>query len=252
MKRKKTQKIARVLFVAVAVLAVGGVSALGWQWYRSVPLRAVEVVGHQYAPADTLVRLAGVASDSALYDIDPLLIEDRVRRHPWVHTAEAVRLPTGTLRLRVHERTPVALALDGSGRPAYLLDATGAMMPRPDSGAFNVPLLHGLGGTYHPVRPVEQADVRSLLEALGGLDPAVSALVSDIEFRDGEAWLRTTPLAGRGAITVRLGRGGYARKFVNLHAFWHRAMLPKADTEFTLVDLRFDSQIVTRESTDRP
>lgn len=252
MKAAQRKRLARRLFVLVGLAAVVGVVALGWTWYRSIPLERVEIVGERYAPADTLARLAGVADDTTLYGIDPVLVADRVRRHPWVRTAEATRLPTGTLRVRVEERVPVALAVGRDGRADVLLDAEGQMMPRPPAAPFNVPLVHGLRSDYHPVRPVEDADVRALLLALGGLSPEASALVSDVELKGGETWVRTTPLGERGSVAVRLGQGDYTRKFADLHAFWHRAMLPKADTDFELVDLRFDSQIVTREAVDRP
>lgn len=227
------------------VLALAG---LGWHWQATLRCARIAVTGAQQVPADTLVALARVDTGAVLYDLDPVLLEDRLRRHPWVASARVRRLPTGTLALHVQERTPVALVLDAHGRPDRYLDGTGAQLPLVPGAAFDVPLVRGLDEPYHPVRPVQQPALRGLLAALARLDPATEALVAEVDLRPpGEVWLHTTPAAGHPSIPVRLGREAFDRKLARLRAFWRQAVLPRPDTRFRQIDLRFDGQIVTRE-----
>jgi hypothetical protein len=121
-------------------------------------------------------------------------------------------------------------------------------MPFLREAVFDVPLLSGLTETMHPTRPIEQEAVRELLQDLRGLAPEVDALVSSFEIDEGGGMrMHTSPKPGRGSIQVRLGWGAYDVKLSKLHAFWHQAVLPHQDVDFESIDLRFDSQIITRE-----
>lgn len=247
-KKKSTVRPARLLGVAALVLLVGGIGFVGWRWQAEMTCTRIDVTGVRHAAPAELTALAHVDTGMVLFDIDPALVEDRVMRHPWVQSAEVTRLPTGTLTIKVQERVPVLLALNEHGVPAQYLDRFGYPMPVLPEAAYDVPLLRGLSQPYHPMRPVEDAAMLDLLGALAGATADVDALVSELELRDGEVWLYTAPLGEQGAVPVRLGRqGGFAARLERLHAFWHQAMLTRADRTYDVVDLRFDSQIVTRE-----
>ncbi len=233
------------LIGGVVLVAVLGV--LGWQWQASVSLDAVTVVGAQHADADELRTLAAIRPDTALYAIDPALISDRVERHPWVETATTYRLPTGTLRISVAERTPVALALAADGTPAFYLDRQGYGMPLVSGLAADVPLLRGLAADeYHPVRPIGHGSVRAMMDALASFE--AQEIVSELVVRPDSAMeLMTRPTTDHGAIRVMLGASDFPTRLHRLNAFWHQAVLPQPNTAFDRIDLRFDSQIVTRE-----
>ena len=254
-RKAKQQHPHRLVRRALGVLGLGAVvalGALGWQWQASVPVRAVEVRGAVHADSTEILGLAAVPDSSLLFALDPALIEDRVRRHPWVAEASVTRWLTGTLGISVTERVPVALALDAAGRPAFYFDAAGFRMPVESaaagrSAAFDVPLLHGFG-PYQPTMPVDDASVLDLLAALAALDDATDALVSSVERTPGGFVLLTAPAPGSGAIPVALGRGGFAEKLARLRPFWDQAVLPRPDTPIRRIDLRFNGQIVTEES----
>ena len=82
---------------------------------------------------------------------------------------------------------------------------------------------------------------------LADLDPSIQALVSEIELRKArDIVFHTTILDNRGSIEVRMGRRDIREQLVKLHAFWHQALLPDPALDVRQIDLRFDSQIVTR------
>lgn len=241
---------APVLVTAVVLLAIGLAGWQGWRWQAELRCDRIEVTGHRHAQRAELLKLARVAVGQRLYSMDPALVADRLRRHPWVQAATATRHPTGTLAIEVEERRPVALAVDAAGRPSFYLDRHGFMMPVDTVAAYDVPLLRADGSTYHPVQTIQNEQVRSVLETLAEASPDVEPLISEVivEGSD-EVWLRTTPAPEHGALRVRLGSDELAAKLKRLRAFWQQAVLPRPDTRYELIDLRFDNQIVTREST---
>ena len=243
-RRQKLRRLARGL--GLAVLALGLVAA--WTWQRTLPLERIEVVGAVHAPADEVAALTQAEPDSvALFSLSPALLADRVQRHPWVQSASVRRLPTGTLRIAVEERRPVVLVLGGDGRPSHFLDAEGFAMPvaAASPALYDVPVLHD-APPYHPAQPVESAGLLSLLAALSTADDGALALVSEIAWgRTPTLW--TTPTSGHPTVEVRLGTEGHADQLRRLRAFWDQSVLPRPDTPFRRVDLRFDGQVVTLE-----
>lgn len=251
MSTKKTRrKAARPSNVGVIVLGVLLVAlAAGGVYYRqTLRLATVEISGTRFSTPEEIGALARVDTSATLFSLDPDVIADRVRRHPWVARAEATRLPSGTLTIDVEERVPVALALDASGRPTHYLDAAGYTMPAPEVAVFDVPLVHGAALPRNATQPVASKSLRDLLAALATLTPDEAALVSDLKV-DADGITLYTPSAPQGStIPVRLGRADYRAKMKRLRAFWEQAVLTRPERRFDGIDLRFSSQIVTRES----
>ena len=250
--QRRRRRLFRRLVIGAGVLTVAALAAAAWQWQRALPVARVTVSGFVRADSAAVVRLAAVPDSAALFALDPALIADRVRRAPWVRAVRVRRLPTGTLAIAVEERTPVALVVGADGRPSHYLDREGYSLPLRAGDPFDVPLLRGAVPAYHPTQPVGDPRLLDLLAALATMDDEVSALVSELTVgTDGEVLLRTSPDEAHGALTVRLGAAraeGYADQLRRLAAFWHQAVLTRPATRFEVIDLRFDGQIVTRES----
>ncbi|MFN3596709.1 MAG: cell division protein FtsQ/DivIB, partial [Rubricoccaceae bacterium] len=246
--RRRGPRARRVL----AAAAVAAVLLGAWVWTRTLPVRAVEVVGYAHAHPDALRTLAAVVpGEAALYALRPAEVAARVERHPWVARAAVSRYPTGRLRIRVEEREPVALVLAPDGRPGYYLDAAGYAMPTATASggsAFDVPLLRGAVPPYTETGPVADGALRALLAALAAAHPAEHALVSEVELGPGGALtLYTTPAGAHGPIRVALSPTDLPDQLARLRAFFAQAVLPQPARTFHLVDLRFSGQIVTRE-----
>ncbi len=245
-KADRRRRVLRGLGLAVLALALGA----AWLWQRTLPLETIAVVGAEHAPEAEVAALTRAEPDSvALFSLSPALMEDRVQAHPWVASASVRRLPTGTLRIAVEERVPVALVLDADGRQSHFLDAAGYAMPvaAASPAVYDVPVLSG-APPYHPTQPVASAGLRSFLAALAHADEGTQALVSEVAWgRRPTLW--TTPVAAHGSLPVRLGTtpGEHADQLRRLRAFWDQAVLPQPEVRFDLVDLRFDGQVVTRE-----
>jgi cell division protein FtsQ len=244
------RRLGRWLGLGLAVAVLVGLGVLGWHWQSAVGVEQVAVSGTKHAAPDTLRRLAGVDTSATLADVTPHLVADRVARHPWVKGADVSRLPTGTVRIAVTERTPAALALDASGAPAFYVDADGYMMPlaaetaAPDA-TYDVPLLRGLAGAYHPLRPIGHAGVRELLAAMT-TTRADTMLSGFTAHADSTITAHTLPAQGYAPMAVQVGRDGFAPKLRRLQAFWTQVVQQQPGRNIAEVDLRFDGQVVTR------
>lgn len=248
MSRKKGRLGARIA-AAVTLVALGAVGYFGWSWLDGLVCSRVAVDGYRYADVDEILAVARVDMGARLLDIQPEMIADRVERHPWIERASVRRLPPGTVAIHVRERVPVALAIDAQGVPSMFLDAEGYALPALPEAVFDVPLIRGVRIPENPTQRVETAAVRDLLAALAQLEEHLNALVSTFEVgASGDITLYTVPAAGRGAIPVKLGRAGFTEKLNRLWAFWEQAVISRPELTFELIDLRFDGQIVTRES----
>ncbi len=246
-RRRFVQRVIAVLGLA-AVIAVG---VLGWRWQASLPVRAVEVSDVVHADTSAVLDLVAVPDSALLFALDPAILADRARRHPWVADASVTRWPTGTLGIAVTERMPVALVLDAPGRPAYFFDAAGFRMPVVAGAAYDVPLLSGAFGPFNPTQPTDDATTLELLTALATTSPEIDALISSIERSpDGALTLTTAPLPDGRALPAALGRTGFTDKLSRLHAFWHQALLTRPATPVRRIDLRFDGQIITDEGSE--
>jgi cell division septal protein FtsQ len=222
---------------------------LGLMWRSQLRVRGVTVEGARHTSADTLIALAGVDSGAAFFAIDTEAIAARAALMPWVAEARVHRMPNMTLEIEVRERTPVLLAVDATGRPARYLDREGFQMPFVRGASYGVPILRGYDEPYVPAQATRDSVLIELLRVVADLDAETDALLSTFSLHDGQVELYTAPKPGRGAVHVGLGVGDYAAKLSRLRAFWNQELLAQREKHVEWIDLRFDSQIITRERT---
>lgn len=247
MSGKRQSKKTRILLLVTLVIT-GAIGWLGWNWLQGLELGSIRISGNQHADGESILELAQIDTGEVLLSIDPNLIADRVERHPWVEKARVMRLPPDLLSISVNERSPVALAINTEGLPVGYLDAHGYKMPMTPYARYDVPILKGAALPPHPMRPVTDGSVAELLRALGSLRPEEDVLISSFEVDpSGQISLRTEPVHDASSILVRLGRHDFDERLANLEAFWRRAVVTRPDVRYEWIDLRFNSQIVTRE-----
>lgn len=245
---KKRKGRLRKIVVLAGLIGMVVLTLAGWNWLNGLVCEEIVVAGNRHATHEEVLAIARVDTGVRLFDIETALIEDRVRRHPWVRSVKTFRLPPNTLSIKIEEREPVLLAIGADGIPGIYLDAAGFMMRVREDDRYDVPLLQKARLPTNSAQPIQSEPLSELLSSLGGLDPAVQLLIASFEVEpDGELAMRTIPAAGRTPIYVRLGRRGFEEKLERLAAFWGQAVLSRPEIRFELIDLRFDGQIVTQE-----
>ncbi|MBO6574640.1 MAG: FtsQ-type POTRA domain-containing protein [Rhodothermales bacterium] len=238
----------RGVILCVLLVGAGVAGYMGWRWLDRAQVERVLVRGAVYADTSAVTTLAGVVVGDPLARVSTEVAADRVRRHPWIERASVSAQPTGSVIISVREREPVALVMDGDGRPAYYLDRFGFRMPAVATAVYDVPVVRGLIDAYHPVTPVESRPVLELMALLPDLEARKDALLSEIhQTRSGDIELRTAVSPAGQSIRVRLGQDRFEEKLDLLQAYWMQAVLAHPEKRYEWLDLRFRNQVVAHE-----
>lgn len=261
------------IIIAAGVLVAAVLGVLGYRHLMQIPLDRTVVSGNEWAEEADLIRLADIDTSRTLYRHDAALTADRVERHPWVEEASVYRLPTGTMRISVDERRPVVQILDPmTGRVAWYLDRSGAMMPVTAAGGlvieydstgadpvstphwFDVPVLSGLGDEYHPMRTVSSEPLIAFLDVLADLPETTGRKISEVMLvrtaSTEDIQLRLVPTENRPGVRVRLGSSDFTFRIRSMEAFWDQQIARHPDIRYELIDLRYDSRVVAEQTTD--
>jgi cell division protein FtsQ len=251
MKKKKTS-IWKMVFGLLFLIGISVAGYSGWKWLSEVTLVDVQMQGLVHASEDEVRDLIRVDSGAVMFDLDSAILADRIRRHPWIMEARVSRLPTGTLDIRVVERHPVAMALESNGRLGFYLDRNGYRMPLSEEKWYPVPIISGELEPYRPVPPIQDRVLGEMLYTLPVISQQSDALLSELRRVDTGFELRTTPAGKHGSIPVLLGDTEFASKFQLLEAFWEQEVLRHQDIVYASIDLRFNSQVVTKQGPRPP
>lgn len=232
---------------AVIVLTVSvGVVATPWWGPRLLSrleffhVRAVEFDGVRFADADDLLqRLQVDTMQSVWQPLDSL--RARLADHPMVQQVDVERDLPGTLRVRVTERTPVALVPSRRGlRPA---DATGAVLPIDPA---RVPL-------DMPVAASADSALLTVLDGLRQHAPTLYARISQASRGRGDE-LRFTLDGGDvgaagpamlGLLIVRTTTDVTVERFKDILPV--EADLARNHLRAVELDLRFRDQVIARQ-----
>jgi cell division protein FtsQ len=177
---------------AAALLVVGGYSLTQ---SPVLDVDRIEVGGTARTTRTEIREASGIAADAPMVSLDDGAVARRIEALPWVERATVTRSWPGTVRIRVTERTPVAIV--GSGAAAVVVDDAGrALGP---AGDLDLPVVGGdpveAGDQLAAVPRWVVATIAELPDELRAEVAAASAtpsglrltLVDDIEVRWGDA-----------------------------------------------------------------
>ena len=182
---------------------------------------------------DELTQWAGVSPGMNIIALDIRAVEQRLRQHPWVHTAVVTREFPQRLYLTVRERHPIARIRHSQG--AYL-DGNGDSFIAPASRTPDLPYVSGLERV-----PLDTQTVRTILAGARlclSLIQEWPVALSEIHWDDRRGY--TLFLSDR-QVVIRLGRQIRPGVFALLQRVLER--WPQ-DRRATVFDTRFTDQIV--------
>jgi len=180
LKTQRTRARLRIAAVALAVvLVVAGLVSL----YRSdlFAVRRVDVVGAARLTAEEVRSLAAIPADATLLRLPLAAIEQRLERNAWVSSAEVARdFPDG-VRIRITERSPVAI-VDAGGSALWQVDRSGVWLaPYSAEASAGLVVIRDVEG-LDPV-PGRQSRSETLINAIeiaGSLDEGLRPVVKTI------------------------------------------------------------------------
>ena len=157
-----------------ALLAAGVTGAATWLVFFSPVLGVskVEISGNDGIPDEVIRRAAGVSVGEPLAKVDVDAVRARVAALPPIESAGVERGWPGTLRIRVRERTPIAVA--GVGGRTALVDRFGVVVGFRDSAPPGLPRLY-----VSRLAPDDPA-ARAALAVIHGLPDRLARRVKEV------------------------------------------------------------------------
>ncbi len=183
--RTRVRKVRRATLSSRAVLMLRFVGAflalcaLAWAGYARVmasdrlKVAKVDVSGGHFLSEGEVRELLGPAVGENILGLDIEALKARLRASPWVAEATVSRTLPDTLKVKIRERVPVALAeIDR----LYLMDAEGGLIDvyGPRTAAFDLPIVRGLEGLPGEARRDRASRAGALLEDLDDLGAEIS------------------------------------------------------------------------------
>lgn len=111
--------------------------------FRQARLERIAVQGASALTPLDIARDAIVDAGRSLDEIDPRQIRESVAAEPWIESARALRLPTGTLVISVVERRAVARWQIPESSKIELIDQRGKRFAGATERGGPLPLVHG-------------------------------------------------------------------------------------------------------------
>jgi cell division septal protein FtsQ len=204
--------------VLKASLAVA-LGLLGYLGYRTAvsaaffKVRSVDVAGATHASREEIRAAVLRLSNAGVWQADLEVIAKELRELPWVRDAVVTRVLPSGLRVRVTERRPRVIALNGEGRLVWVDDDAVPLGPAtPGDEDFFV---RGLEEGGEQARRDNRARVEAALALKADWDKAgLSKRVSEIELANLED-LRVHLAGDDAGVQVVLGGQDYVKRFRN-------------------------------------
>ncbi len=141
-RRRVFRVLSPVAFVAAIVLGANLAVPIAELFVLGgTPLERVAVQGADALPARLIAASVGAIAGRPLDDLDPEAIRTQLVADPWIEDAGVLRLPTGTLLIRVVERD--AIARWRIDEELAWVDATGHRFAGAESEAKSLPTIAG-------------------------------------------------------------------------------------------------------------
>jgi cell division septal protein FtsQ len=168
---------------------------------RQTALERVAVQGASSLSPLVVAASAGVVAGRSLDEIDPGVVRETVASNPWIESARALRLPTGTLVVSIVEKRAVARWQLDDSRDVELIDQRGERFAGSIAPAGPLPLVRGAieNGAALPASAIEILDQ---LKQHMNLVPDPSLLTLYLPDR------RPDAVESRSGYVLEIGEGG--------------------------------------------
>jgi cell division protein FtsQ len=202
-------------------------------------VRQIEVHGGDKVGGGEIVAVAGLRQGMNIWNIDPIAIEQKIAKHPWVRRVLVRRDFPRRVVIDVEERTPKAIV--GVGK-LYYIDADGVVFKEVDSGEdIKYPMLTGIyAEALLRGDPAARNRIRDAVR-LSDLMAQRAHMLSEIHF---EASDRLVVYPTKFAVAWRLGWGDWEEKIARLDRLLE--LWKGNEMRLASLDMSFRDQVVAR------
>lgn len=242
--KKKRVSWKSVAFGMVFLTMIAGGVSLGWYFNKNMSVRSVEVRGNVFTSAEQILGRAAIPIGTPSEEIPFMKAIENVEKLPYVKDAAIRRYASGKIGIHVTERIPIGMAIHANRR-AYF-DEDGVILPILPGNAADVPLIYGLpfGGRTDTLKSDAFLKVRDFLRETRQNAVAFST-ISEVAWTQSEG---VVALSHENGIRVVFGTDRFSQGVENWSLFYTQVVAIRGPRHFNTVDLRYQGQIVTRES----
>lgn len=231
------------VWIAAVLLLAGGAVYAGLYLEKSTVIKEIEFTGNYYTETDELQASFKSPLDMVADSVSFNQILEDLKTPPYVKGAHVTMSSRGVLNFRVTEHQPIAMITNNVQR--YYLAEGGFILPVITGKTEDVPILYAWevvegkrlsGVAYDKVEGF-------LLAARNNRFAWIT--ISEISWDSREG---VTALSSENGIKLIFGKEGFAEKLSKWELFYSQVAAVKGLDVFHTVDLRFEDQIVTKNS----
>lgn len=233
-----------VFFAVLLLVAIVGGIGIGWYFNRMAHIKSVTVEGNYYTETRAILEKAAIPMDISPDSVSFLDAINRVETLPYIKEAMMSKRPSGRLEVKVVERQPIGMLINGATRRYF--DENGVVLPIIAGKNIDVPLVYGIGiqAIADTLRSTAFSEIRDFL-LIARNDPVAASTLSEIAWSADEG---IVALSTENGIRIVFGSLNLEEGVRNWNLFYTQVIAIKGASTFSAVDLRFNGQVVTKES----
>lgn len=245
------QCVVLIAFVGALYQLRGVIGAIGtsmWDFVAASPyfaVREIQVNAGEHVGGKEIVAAAGLRHGMNIWKIDPVHIEKRIGRHPWVRNVVVRREFPRRVVIEVEERRPKAIVASGK---LFYVDGDGVVFKEVERGEnLQYPMLTGLSADE--LRGPNQAMRRRMRDALrlGDLMTRGAHTLSEIHFAaSDQVVVYTTAFP----VALKMGWGNWEDKVARLDRVL--SLWQGNESRLASLDLSFRDQVVAQVKPRKP
>ena len=239
-----TSFIARPALLTAVLLLVGLGVVAGFYWQQSLRVDTLRVSGIWFNQEADILEAAQVPMGIAPDSLNLEELKNRVMRLAYVKSVHPYIEPGGTLHLSIEERIPIALLVGGDVE--RYTDAEGVQLPVLTGKIVDVPLVYGFSSN----RQTDTLKTTDFIQLARFLEEAKEhkfawATLSEVAFDPKEG---VVALSHENGVKLLFGTESFTNKLANWELFYTQVIRETGIARIAQIDLRFNDQIITRES----
>jgi cell division protein FtsQ len=244
-KKKHTiSGISRPALLTGVFLLVGLGIVGGFYWQQTLKVDSLRVSGIWFHQETEIIEAAQVSMGIAPDSLNLEELKNRVKQLAYVKSVQPYVEPGGTLHLSVEERIPIALLV--GGETERYADGEGIQLPIITGKTIDVPLVYG----FSTARPSDTLHTEAFEQVARFLKEAKEhefswTTLSEVAYDPVEG---VVALSHENGVKLLFGTESFTNKLANWELFYTQVIREKGIARIAQIDLRFNDQIITRES----
>lgn len=245
MKRKKhhSKKKSPYGWIAAVLILAGAAVWGGLYLEKSTIIQEVGFNGNYYTDTEELLASfespVGMIADSIAFH----QILEEMKSPPYVKDVSVTMNRRGILNFRITEHQPLAMITNNVKR--YYLAEGGYLLPVLPGKIADVPILYAWEPVNEDRLSGESWNIIEEFLVAAGKNRFAWLTLSEISWNQQEG---VTALSTENGIKLIFGKEGFTGKLDKWELFYSQVAAVKGTDQFHTVDLRFEDQIVTRNS----